>query len=53
MENDSAVNVALACHYSANKSEVKETATQKQAANDEQVKQDAITEVAKFALVNA
>lgn len=53
VENDSAVNVALACHYSANKSEVKETATQKQAANDEQVKQDAITEVAKFALVNA
>lgn len=53
VENDSAVNAALACHYSANKSEVKEAATQKQAANDEQIKQDAITEAAQAAVVNA
>lgn len=53
VENDTAVNAALACHYSANKSEVKEAATQKQAANDEQIKQDAITEAAQAAVVNA
>lgn len=53
VENDSAVNAALACHYSANKSEVKEAATQKQAANDEQIKQVAITEAAQAAVVNA
>jgi hypothetical protein len=53
VENDSAVNVALACHYSANKVEAKEAANQKQAANDEQVKQDAITEAVQAAVVNA
>lgn len=53
VENDSAVNAALACHYSANKVEVKEAAAQVQAANDEQIKQDAITEAAQAAVVNA
>jgi hypothetical protein len=53
VENDSAVNAALACHFSANKSEVKEAATQKQAANDEQVKQDAISQAVQAAVVNA
>ena len=53
VENDSAVNAALACHYSANKSEVKEAATQKQAANDDQVKQDAMSQAVQAAVVNA
>jgi hypothetical protein len=53
VENDSAVNAALACHFSANKSEVKEAATQKQAVNDEQVKQDAISQAVQAAVVNA
>jgi hypothetical protein len=53
VENDTAVNAALACHYSANKGEVKEAAVQAQAANDEQIKQDAITEAAQAAVVNA
>lgn len=53
VENDSAVNAALACHYSANKSEVKEASTQKHAANDEQVKQDAISQAVQAAVVNA
>ncbi len=53
VENDTAVNAALACHYSANKVEVKEAAAQVQAANDEQIKQDAITEAVQAAVVNA
>lgn len=53
VENDTAVNAALACHYSANKVVVKEAAAQVQAANDEQIKQDAITEAAQAAVVNA
>ena len=53
VENDTAVNAALACHYSANKVEVKEAATQKQAANDDQVKQDAISQAVQAAVVNA
>lgn len=54
VENDSAVNAALACHYSANKDDVKEATTHKQAANDEQVKQDAISQAVQAAVwVNA
>jgi hypothetical protein len=53
VENDTAVNTALACHYSANKGEVKEAAVQAQAANDEQIKQVAITEAAQAAVVKA
>lgn len=53
VENDTAVNAALACHYSANKVEVKESVAQVQAANDEQIKQDAISQAVQAAVVNA
>lgn len=53
VQNDTAVNAALASHYSANKDAVKEADRQQKAANDEQVKRDAIAVAAQAAVVNA
>lgn len=53
VQSDSAVNAALACHYSANKDAIKQVVVDKQAANDEQIKHDAIAVAAQAAVVNA
>jgi hypothetical protein len=53
VQHDSAVNAALACHYSATKEIVKEQTVVKQAANDDQVKQDVISAAVQAAVVNA
>lgn len=52
VENDTAVNTALASYYSANKDAVKKQAQQQQAANDEQLKQQAISAATAAAVVN-
>ena len=51
VKNDTAVNAALASHYSANKDAVKEADRQQKAANDEQIKRDAIAAVAQSAVL--
>lgn len=53
VQSDSAVNAALACHYSANKDVIKQVVVEKQAANDEQIKHDAIAVATQAAVVNA
>ena len=53
VQNDTAVNAALASYYSSNKDAVKQQAEQKQAANDEQVKQEAVSAAVQAAVVNA
>ncbi len=53
VQNDSAVNAALASHYSANKEIVKKEIVVKQAANDDQVKQNVITAAVQAVVVNA
>jgi hypothetical protein len=53
VQSDTAVNAALACHYTANKEIVKEQTVVKQAANDDQVKQDVISAAVQAAVVNA
>lgn len=52
VQNDTAVNAALASYYSANKQAVKKQAEQKQAANDEKIKQDALAAAVHTAVVN-
>jgi hypothetical protein len=52
VQNDSAVNMALASYYSANKDAVQKQAQQQDAANDEQLKQQAISAATAAAVVN-
>jgi hypothetical protein len=52
VQNDTAVNMALASYYSAHKDTVQKQAQQQQAANDEQVKQQAIAVASAAAVVN-
>jgi hypothetical protein len=52
VQNDTAVNMALASYYSAHKDAVQKQAQQQQAANDEQVKQQAIAVASAAAVVN-
>lgn len=52
VQSDTAVNAALATYYSSNKDAVKQQAEQQQAANDEQIKQDAVSAAAHAAVVN-
>ena len=53
VQSDTAVNAALACHYSANKDAIKQVVVEKQAANDEQIKHGAIAVASQAAVVNA
>jgi hypothetical protein len=53
VQSDTAVNAALACHYSANKDAIKQVVVEKQAANDEQIKHDAIAVATQATVVNA
>ena len=53
VQNDSAVNAALACHYSTNKEIVKKETVAKQAANDDQIKQEVISAAVQAAVINA
>ena len=52
VQNDTAVNAALASYYSANKDAVHQQAQQQQAANDEQLKQQTIATATAAAVVN-
>lgn len=52
VQSDTAVNAALATYYSSNKDAVKQQAEQQQAANDEQIKQDAVSAAVQAAVVN-
>lgn len=52
VESDTAVNAALATYYSSNKDAVQKQAQQQEAANDEQIKQDAVSAAAHAAVVN-
>ena len=52
VQNDTAVNAALASYYSANKDAVRQQAQQQQAANDEQLKQQTIATATAAAVVN-
>ena len=52
VQSDTAVNAALASYYSTNKDAVKKQAQQKEAANDQQIKQDAVAAAAQAAVVN-
>ena len=52
VQSDTAVNAALATYYSSNKDAVKQQAEQQQAANDEQIKQDAVSAAVHAAVVN-
>lgn len=52
VQNDTAVNTALASYYSANKDAVRQQAQQQQAANDEQLRQEAINAATAAAVVN-
>jgi hypothetical protein len=53
VENDSAVNAALASYYTSVKDTLKQRTEQKQAANDELIKHEVIAIAAKSAVVNA
>ena len=53
VQHDSAVNAALACHYSATKDALKQVVAEQKAANDDQVKQDVISAAVQAAVVNA
>lgn len=52
VQNDTAVNTALASYYSTNKDAVQKQAQQQQAANDDQIKQQAISTATAAAVVN-
>jgi hypothetical protein len=52
VQSDTAVSAALACYYSSNKDAVQKQAQQQEAANDQQIKQDAVTAAAQAAVVN-
>lgn len=52
VQNDTAVNAALASYYSTNKATVVEQAKRQEAANDAQVTQDAITAAVSSAVIN-
>ncbi len=52
VQNDSAVNAALASYYSTNKASVIEQSKRLEAANDAQVTQDAITAAVSSAVIN-
>lgn len=52
VQSDTAVNAALATYYSSNKDAVQKQAQQQEAANDEQIKQDAVSAAAQAAVVN-
>lgn len=52
VQNDTAVNAALASYYSANKAAVLEQSKQQEAANDAQVAQDAINAAVSSAVLN-
>jgi hypothetical protein len=47
------VNAALASHYSTNKEIVKKETVVKQAANDDQIKQEVISAAVQAAVINA
>ena len=53
VQNDTAVNAALVSHYSANKDVLKQVVAERKAANDEQIKKDAISTASQAAVVNA
>ena len=52
VQGETAVNTALASYYSSNKDAVQKQAAQQEAANDQQIKQDAVTVAAQAAVVN-
>lgn len=52
VQSDTAVNAALASYYSSNKDAVQKQAQQQEAANDQQIKQDAVAVAANAAVVN-
>lgn len=52
VQNDTAVNAALASYYSSHKEAVQKQAVQQVAANDEQIKQGAIAAAVQAAVVN-
>lgn len=52
VQNDTAINAALAAHYSANKSAVKQRAAEQVAANDAQIKREAIEDASSNAVAN-
>lgn len=52
VQNDTAVNAALASYYSSHKDAVQKQAAQQEAANDEQIKQDAVAAAAWAAVSN-
>lgn len=52
VQSDTAVNAALATYYSSNKDAVQKQAQQQAAANDEQIKQDAVSAAAQATVVN-
>jgi hypothetical protein len=52
VESGTAVNTALASHFSANKGAVRQQAQQQQAANDEQLRQEAIDAATAAAVIN-
>jgi hypothetical protein len=53
VQNDTAVNAALASYYTSVKDTLKQRTEQKQAANDELIKHEVIAIAAKSAVVNA
>lgn len=53
VQSDTAINAALASYYSSNKDAVQKQAQQQEAANDQQIKQDAVTAAAQAAVANA
>lgn len=52
VQSETAVNAALASYYSSNKDAVQKQAQQQETANDQQIKQDAVTAAAQAAVVN-
>lgn len=52
VQSDTAVNAALATYYSSNKDAVQKQAQQQAAANDEQIKQDAVSAASQATVVN-
>jgi hypothetical protein len=52
VQSDTAINAALASYYSSNKDAVQKQAQQQEAANDQQIKQDAVNAAVQAAVVN-
>jgi len=52
VQNETALNAALASYYSSNKDAVQKQAQQQEAANDQQIKQHAVAVAAMAAVVN-